>query len=361
MTNKNDSSPTPIYYVSPTGKVHAQTCRYCQPDKDGWKTIDSLQTALEQEYQLCRLCCPSEEEIVKLQLKSDSQDKFTEEKPTTKVSSDKNQETSETFSESSQDKTKDKAKDKLTKNKEENQPVNNKEKQTKEKKNKTNFSSEKNQKDKPPVEKKRYKILAGNGCHQAIAEVRGMLIPPGEGEKSFHLILPDGTQLEATFKNSRILWLAHNKPELLGDHWFRGYPKMKDNKLVSLQIIAWDGTMPTNPRGEESWEFTGVWTLQKNITVQRSMMLEDVRKIAKETGFIKKFKYTFINSFDWVKNKKLWAGYVYKVLCKRKGDVLEIKKVIPYACPRIKPVPKTNNFKGKKPFNKNIKPSFHNK
>lgn len=154
MTNKNDSSPTPIYYVSPTGKVHAQTCRYCQPDKDGWKTIDSLQTALEQEYQLCRLCCPSEEEIVKLQVKSDSQYKSTEERLTTKVSSDKNQETSETFSESSQDKTKDKAKDKLTKNKEENQPVNNKEKQTKEKKNKTNFSSEKNQKDKPPVEKK---------------------------------------------------------------------------------------------------------------------------------------------------------------------------------------------------------------
>lgn len=145
-----------------------------------------------------------------------------------------------------------------------------------------------------------------------------MLIPPGEGEKSFHLILPDGTQLEATFKNSRILWLAHNKPELLGDHWFRGYPKMKDNKLVSLQIIAWDGTMPTNPKGEESWEFTGVWTLQKNITVQRSMMLEDVRKIAKETGFIKKFKYTFINSFDWVKNKNCGQDTFIRFYAKEK-------------------------------------------
>ena len=192
-------------------------------------------------------------------------------------------------------------------------------------------------------ERKRYKILAGNGCHQAIAEVQGTLIPPKEEGQLFALILPDGLQIEATFKTPRLHWIAQNKDYILGHHWFRGYPKMKDNKLVSLQIIAWDGNMPSNSQEDEHWEFIGVWTAQKNITVQRSMMSKDIRKIAKETGFIKKFKYTFTNSYDWVKSRKLWIGYVYKVLCTRKGDTFEIKKVVPYACPRIKPVPKTNN------------------
>lgn len=357
MTNKNDSASNITYYVSPTGKVHADNCRYCQPDKEGWNKLDSFDIALEKKYQLCRLCCPSQPEIIPLDQtenqdsdngnNSDNSPVVTKEKQEKEINSDtpispQNDQVesdepvkSEAKSEGIKSKNKDKGKSSNTKDKD---------------KKKTS-----------PEEKKRYKILAGNGCHQAIAELRGILIPPTEGEKSFHLILPDGLQLEATFKNPRLLWLAYNKPELLGDHWFRGYPKMKDDKLVSLQIIAWDGTMPTNPRGEETWEFTGVWTLQKNITVQRSMMLEDVRKVAEETGFIKKFKYTFVNSFDWVKNKKLWAGYVYKVLCKRKGDVLEIKKVIPYACPRIKPVPKQTPAKGNKPFNKGDKPKFSQK
>ena len=194
-------------------------------------------------------------------------------------------------------------------------------------------------------ERKRYKILAGNGCHQAITEVQGILVPPTEPGQSFSLVLPDGLQIEATFKTPRLHWIAQNKDYMLGHHWFRGYPKMKDNKLVSLQIIAWDGNMPSNPQGQENWEFVGVWTAQKNITVQRSMMTKDIRKIAKETGFIKKFKYTFNNSYDWVKNRKLWVGYVYKVLCQRNGDTFAIKRVIPYACPRIKPVPKTNTRK----------------
>ncbi len=360
MTNKNDFSPNPKYYVSPTGKVHADTCRYCQPDKQGWQKLDSLESALEKDYQLCRLCCPSQEKIMSSpspldpienqeseNLSSDTPI-MTQEKPKNQTSSDKNSPSSEN-----------KATVRNNKPKSEEKPKNKKEG----KKDETPSAKNKDSQNKfaPPAEKKRYKILAGNGCHQAITEVLGILLPPSEGEKSFRLILPDGVQLEASFKNPRLLWLAHNKPELLGQHWFRGYPKMKDNKLVSLQIIAWDGTMPTNPRGEEVWEFTGVWTLQKNITVQRSMMLDDVRKIAKETGFIKKFKYTFANSFDWVKNKKLWAGYVYKVLCKRNGDVLEIKKVIPYACPRIKPVPKQAPPRGNKPFNKGGKPQFSKK
>ncbi len=192
-------------------------------------------------------------------------------------------------------------------------------------------------------ERKRYKILAGNGCHQAIAEIQGILVPPSEEGESFSLILPDGLQIEASFKTSRLHWIAQNKDYMIGLHWFRGYPKMKDDKLISLQIIAWDGNMPSNTKGDEHWEFIGIWTAQRNITVQRSMMTKDIRKIAKETGFIKKFKYTFTNSYDWVKNRKLWIGYVYKILCQRNGDTFEIKKVIPYACPRIKPVPKTNN------------------
>jgi len=191
--------------------------------------------------------------------------------------------------------------------------------------------------------KNRYKILAGNGCHQAIAEVHGILVPPTEENSCHNLILPDGCVLEATFKDARLKWLAHNREGVLGAHWFRGYPKMKNNKLVGLQIIAWDMNMPTNERGWETWEFIGVWTVQKNLTVQRSMGLKEVRQQARETGFIKKFKYTFNNTYDWLKNKKLWSGYVYKILCRREGDSLKIQKVIPYACPRTKPLPRNKN------------------
>ena len=62
-----------------------------------------------------------------------------------------------------------------------------------------------------------------------------------------------------------------------------------------------------------------------------------IRNIAKETGFIKKFKYTFTNSFDF--KRALWVGYVYQIFAQREGDKLSIKKVNPYACPRFKPKP----------------------
>ncbi len=65
-------------------------------------------------------------------------------------------------------------------------------------------------KEKQP-EKKRYKILAGNGCHRAICEVQGMLIPPTEEGGKFQLILPDGLQVDAMFKTSRQHWLAMNQ------------------------------------------------------------------------------------------------------------------------------------------------------
>jgi hypothetical protein len=110
---------------------------------------------------------------------------------------------------------------------------------------------------------------------------------------------------------------------------------MSDNKLVGLQILAWDGNMTQNKF--EKWEFIGVWTAQRNITVQRTMSDKDIRKIAKETGFIKKFKFTFTNSYDF--KRALWVGYVYQILASREGESLKIRKVIPYACPRIKPKP----------------------
>lgn len=191
----------------------------------------------------------------------------------------------------------------------------------------------------PKKEKKRYKILAGNGAHQAIAEVNGILVPPTEPTGKFTLVLPDGLQLEVIFKSPRLRGFALTTNLMIGQHWFRGYPKMQNDKLVAFQIVAWDGNMPTNEKGWEVWEFIGVWTLQKNITIQRTLMDEEIKQIAKETGFIKKFKYTFTNAFEWMKSKKLWVGYVYKLICRREGATLSIQKVIPFACPRKKPLP----------------------
>ncbi|WP_017293225.1 hypothetical protein [Geminocystis herdmanii] len=382
MAQKNNSPSTPlIYYVSPSGKIHERSCRHCQPDKEGWQKLDSFLQGFTEGYQPCRLCCPSEAEIKILQEKSsisivDKEDSVTPqelpsiEETTIPISQESSNieettisQTEETQtipvkevtdSEETSPKVKDKesvkeevkkkksvkeSKSEKTQDSTSNDVKNDKSESKKDAKTKKQPSENKQEKVEK-VEKKRYKILAGNGCHQAIAELQGILVPPHNEEAPFLLILPDGFQMEATFKNPRLKWLAHNTDAVVGSHWFRVYPKMKDDKLISVQIIAWDKGMPSNPRGEETWEFIGVWTAQRNVTVQRSMTMDDIRKIAKETGFIKKFKYTFINSFDFVKQKKLWMGYVYKLICKRKGDVLEIKKVIPYACPRIKPEPK---------------------
>jgi hypothetical protein len=357
MTQETNQTLTiPIYFVSPSGKIHAQTCRYCQPHKEGWQRLDSFTSGIEKGYQACRLCCPSNTErqtlssdpIISLSDISVSEEKISTATPLentllevavaetsahnetkvtkeeiiaenlmtkkpleidkstnkTKANSDETKNKSEVKTDQSTDKTKansDKAKDKSGGKKDQSQEA------------KTSKKSE------PQIEKKRYKILAGNGCHQAIAEVQGILVPPSEPDQHFLLILPDGFQIEVTFKTPRLHWIARNQDTILGSHWFRGYPKMKENKLISLQIIAWDKDMPTNPRGFETWEFTGVWTAQKNITVQRSMMMEDVRKIAKETGFIKKFKYTFTNSFEWVKIKNYGWDMSIKFYVKEKG------------------------------------------
>lgn len=356
MAQKNNSPSTlSIYYVSPSGKIHESSCRHCQPDKEGWQKLDSFLQGFTEGYQPCRLCCPSEAEIKILQESSSNSIELTEESPQEVTIPEKEKTQATSITEVAEDAKESKSK------KTQDSPSSDVKNDKSESKKEATVKKQGSQEKKPEVEKKRYKILAGNGCHQAIAEIQGILIPPHEENAPFLIILPDGFQLEATFKNPRLKWIAYNNPEaVIGAHWFRVYPKMKDDKLISVQIIAWDKGMPTNPREEETWEFIGVWTAQRNITVQRSMTMEEIRKIAKETGFIKKFKYTFINSFDFVKQKKLWMGYVYKLICRRKGDVLEIKRVIPYACPRFKPEPKNftkDNDRDKK-YNKGDKKDF---
>lgn len=344
-----------VFYLSPTQKVHSQDCRHCHPEKEGWTKLSSLAIAITENYQTCRLCCPPLSEIQTLQsspkLETNSESSLQNVKSPLKSES---RTALETDSKS--------ASDSQTENKSLSRKHNQQEKPITESESQPKFDLEENNqknkqskhkgkyKTKEQVEKKRYKILAGNGCHQAIAEVKAMLVrPSGEGEK-FKLILPDGLELDASFKNPRLKWLAYNNDTVIGMHWFRGYPKMSEGKLVCFQIIAWDGDMPTSPQGWEKWEFIGLWTAQKNLTVQRSMSMEDIRSMAKETGFIKKFKYSFSNSRDWAKNRKLWIGYVYKLLCRREGDTLRIQKVIPFACPRRKPV-----IKGKGDFKKDYK------
>jgi hypothetical protein len=458
------------FFVSSAGKVHNEDCRHYRPEKGGWQKLESLQDAVSQGYQLCRLCCPSVEELTTEQVpvssipqivtetnltevvpekeetkalvstpaeessqptqkkESQSSSKSTkktkstppvestkeseptppvestkeseptppvestkesestppvestkESEPTPPVESTKESEstppvesTKESESTPPVESTKESEPTPLVESTKESEPTpvateSSSQETSAQEKSKSEQKKDKKAKKKPKEEpeKKRYKILAGNGCHQAIAEVRGMLLKPAEEGGKFRLILTDGTELQASFRDARLKWIAYNKEEVMGVHWFRGYPKMKDDNLVCFQIIAWDGDMPSNPKGWETWEFTGLWTPQKNLTVQRSMTLKEIRKEAKETGFIKKFKYTFTNSYDFVASKKLWIGYVYKLICRREGTKLKIQVVIPVACPRIKPTPmgkpggkpfQGKDDQGKPPFNKYKKP-----
>ena len=359
----NNQLADKTFYASPTHKIHSTECHHCRPNQSGWRKLNSFVEALDGFYHFCRLCCPSESEIASLRQTIDSVSESSTEN--FQSSATKGELVSQT--QKNQPELSNVTTNQVFSNKDK-QPVNQTESEKTESKTTSGISvanserqdniadkskiisnseaRQKSNQDKNKLEeerqpKKRYKILAGNGCHQAIAEVKGILVPPAEESGKFMLILSDGIELEVIFRNSRLKWIAYNRSDwVLGAHWFRGYPKMRDDRLVGFQIIAWDGNMPTNKNGEELWQFTGLWTLQKNLTVQRSMMEEDIRKIAKETGFIKKFKYTFTNSFDWVKSKKLWIGYVYKLICRRDGERLQIQRVIPFACPRIKPVPK---------------------
>ncbi len=362
-----------IFYLSPTLKIHSQECRYCHPDSEGWQQLESLAIGISQGYQACRLCCPpiletieqkkpamglSEVELLP-EASSEEEEEILSENETQLLVESNLQSPSNSQAESSnQVLSKPKAKSNshksnsqlssgsvLTANAElESETLFEHDRSKEKAEAKKDYTRDQDQ---DKLEKKRYKILVGNGCHQAIAEVKGMLVRPSEKGDKFKLILPDGVELDATFKTPHLKWLAFNQDRIIGLHWFRGYPKMRENKLVCFQIIAWDGDMPTSPKGWERWEFTGLWTPQRNLTVQRSMGVKEIRSIAKETGFIKKFKFSFNNAQEWIASKRLWIGYVYKLLCRREGDMLKIQKVIPYACPRIKPSPKG---RGKKRF-----------
>lgn len=332
--NKKLQTESPVeqfFYLSPTQKVHSQNCRYCQPNKDGWLRLESFEIVLIKGYQTCRLCCPV---LSDNQTKQDSN--LQEVKPNAN---------SQTVADNLPASNATQSQENLTDTNETSQSNEIKEvkvitKPLKSDKQNQDSFEDKNKNYTEKAEKKRYKILAGNGAHQAIAEIQAMLMKPSQEGDKFKLILPDGFQIDATFKNPRLKWLAYNNDSIIGLHWFRGYPKMNDGKLVCFQIVAWDGDMPTSPQGFEKWEFIGLWTPQKNLTVQRSMGMKEIRTAAKETGFIKKFKFTFTNSQEWVASKKLWIGYVYKLICRREGDTLKIQKVIPFACPRLKPVNK---------------------
>jgi hypothetical protein len=216
MTEKT-APITTVYYISPTNKIHSNQCRHFKADSDGWQKMDSYPDALTMGAKPCRICCPEEEidspqETSEKECHPNQQDLFaqlisTEEQSefSTSIEDDKTDEQPKSLS------IKDKGK-KI-------QP------------------KKKNKKDKKtPV--KRYKILAGNGCHQAIAEVQGILVPPIDAESNHQLILPDGLAIEATFADSYLKWLAFNQPNISGAHWFRGYPKMKDDKLIAFQIIG---------------------------------------------------------------------------------------------------------------------------
>lgn len=311
---------TPIYYISPTNKIHSCQCRHYKADKPGWQKMDSYTNAVAIGATPCRICCPK---ISKVDDKPLEPKEILENQDT--ITPNQQDFSAEQVSKEEQPKS-------STPIKEDGKTSEDKDEKTK----------SKNKNKKTPV--KGYKILAGNGCHQAIAEVQGILVPPIDSESYHQLILPDGLALEATFKDAKLKWLVSINPDVLGAHWFRGYPKIKNDKLVAFQIIGWDGNMPTNEKGWERWEFIGVWTLQKNLTVQRSMGEQEIRKQARETGFIKKFKFTFTNTHDWIEQKKLWTGYVYRLICCREGNTLKIEKVIPYACPRKKPAPKGQPF-----------------
>nr|WP_069791000.1 hypothetical protein [Cyanobacterium sp. IPPAS B-1200] len=347
-----EEEETLIYYISPTNKIHSNQCRHFKADTDGWQKMSSYSEAISTGAKPCQICC-SQISVSPIETTNKQQDLLTQ--PVTDFSKSSSQEDVKTSGKKNKRSiacsitsfnTTEKLKTTSTQQDLFTQPVTKQPQSSSQNDVKTSKKKSKNKKKTPA---KRYKILAGNGCHQAISEVQGILVPPIDDESSYQLILPDGLALEATFSNPYLESLALKQPNILGVHWFRGYPKMQDTKLVSFQIVGWDGNMPTNEQGWERWEFIGLWTLQKNLTVQRSITARTVRKEARQTGFITEFKFTFSNTEDWIQEKKLWIGYVYKLLCCREEDTLKIQKVIPYACPRVKPVPKP------KPVNKKSK------
>lgn len=188
--------------------------------------------------------------------------------------------------------------------------------------------------------KPRYKLLTGNGVHTAVGEFIGVLLPP-QVDKPRELLLTNGTVIEAKFigKNNNKKFI--NK--CLGRHLFRGYPVVKENKLIAITITAVDPKerifpkVGTDKKCLELWLFRGLWTPQKTLNIQRSLANKDVKKIAKEKGFIKKYKYQFKNSREW--SSKLWDNYVYEIYAYRdKDNNFNIFRTSAFCCPIRKPV-----------------------
>ena len=233
-----------IFYLSPTLKIHSKECRYCHPDSEGWQQLESLAVGISQGYQACRLCCPSISETMNQQKTAvrqaeveplpesypEKEEKLQSENET-QLFPESNPQSSSGIEPSSEDKSpsnplaesSNQASSKPNADSD-SQPSSDSLLPVDDQLESETLSEDKKSKEKTE-EKKRYKILAGNGCHQAIAEVRGMLVRPSEKGDKFKLILPDGLELDATFKTPHLKWLAFNQDRIIGLHWFRGYPK----------------------------------------------------------------------------------------------------------------------------------------
>lgn len=170
---------------------------------------------------------------------------------------------------------------------------------------------------KKTVRKKRDAILKGNGQHQALCEVKGVLTSPTE------MILTDGTVLQVGSNNPRVRHILKTQ-KANGLNWFRGYPKLdKENNLTSLELVSWGASILTPPEDSESYIFKGIW-LQKHLLVQRDINVPFVAKYYKEKGRIFTFKYFFSNGDYYTKKEKLINNELYLLKAKRKGNKLRI-------------------------------------
>lgn len=183
-----------------------------------------------------------------------------------------------------------------------------------------------------------YKILVGNSSHLAIGEFKGVFVEQ-PGESKHKMILLNGVQVTCSFRSRSAGKGAIAAAK--GRHIFRGYPKVDARGI--LQHIELTCVDPTEEifnlqRIDDRWMFIGLWTPQRNITVQRSMANAKTRAEVRKTKYLPKYKYPFVNSYDF--KRSLWMGYVYKVEAKLNDNgQFEICRVTPFACPRNKPLP----------------------
>jgi len=176
-----------------------------------------------------------------------------------------------------------------------------------------------------------YKLLAGNGCHQALGEFIGSV-----HEDPIHGLVLKFAADDITVP-LRFNGYNNNekfKQKCLGNHYFRGYPTTKNGMIVSITITSVDPInrlfTSTSPEWEY-WHFRGLWTVQQNITVQRGIDKLNTLNVARQTGFIKKYKFKFVNYSAY--SSKLTPGYVYTIMAHRVGNFYYIDSVTPFCCP----------------------------